>query len=126
MHCLVVCGTAQPDTDADAALFGDFLGLSMALQYLHGDATGNMWMGRNERDCLAFSLGLQPKNRFVASPCTAMEEHWTSGRCRNMTFAPGFVDCIRDPSMSISELCLHLQTFLAKNGFRRSNLGYRG
>lgn len=29
MHCLVVCGTAEPDSDADAALFGDFLGFSM-------------------------------------------------------------------------------------------------
>lgn len=40
MHCLVVCGATDPHAEADAALFGDFLGISMTLQRLNGDIAG--------------------------------------------------------------------------------------
>lgn len=40
MQCLAVCGITNPRAEADAALFGDFLGLPITLQHLNGDITG--------------------------------------------------------------------------------------
>lgn len=40
MHYLVVCGAFEADEDADAALFGDFMGLSRTLQTLHTSISG--------------------------------------------------------------------------------------
>ena len=40
MYTLVVCGAKNPDSLADAAMFGDFMGIAMTMRLFHEECSG--------------------------------------------------------------------------------------